>query len=199
MAMTKIYSKIISGVLSPFLIPTYIYAVLIFYANSPVIPLTPILFIAGTVLIITAIIPYISTVWNKYNLKEDYKYNDIYYYLNTGVCYIIATYVLLKFGLPLWMVSFMVSNIILLIMIAILRKKYNVSRHMTAYGTYIGAVFVAAKLYNIIPLEFIAISILLGGMLGSSRAYLKGYSPFEIITGGVIGFALSYYTAILIK
>lgn len=199
MNMMNFYSKIVSGILSPFLIPTYIYAVLIYCANISILPFFPYLSIVGTVLIITAIIPYISILWNKYNTEENDKYRDIYSYLNIGVCYIIAIYTLFKFGLPLWMISFMFSGIVLIIMVAILKRSFNISTHLTAYGAYIGALFVATKFYNNISIDFIAISVLAGGLLGSSRAYLKDHSPGEFIMSVILGFVWSYFIAIFVN
>ena len=96
----------------------------------------------------------------------------------------------------MWIVSFTISGIALLIMLAILKKNYNISTHMTAFGAYLGAVFSIIKIQgNIIPLEFIASVFILGGLLGSARIYLKNYTPGGIVTSAILGFIWSYYFA----
>lgn len=197
--MMKIFSKIISGVLSPFLIPTYIYAVLIGITYTATLHFYPILIIIGTVLFLTAIVPYTSFMWNKFNTENYNEKSDIYSYLNIGICYIVTAYVLIKLGLPTWMSAFLFSGIILLILVAVLKRNYNISAHMTAYGAYLGAVFIIAKFTYNISLDFIIVSLLLGGLLGSSRVYLKEYTPGGIITGTILGFVWSYYGALLAK
>ena len=67
---------------------------------------------------------------------------------------------------------------------------------MTGFGAYMGAVFTIVRFQGaIIPLEIIALIILLGGFLGSARAYLKNYTPGGIITGVILGFVWCYYMA----
>jgi hypothetical protein len=64
----------------------------------------------------------------------------------------------------------------------------------------LGAIFSIIKFQgNIIPLIFVATIILLGGLLGSARAYLKEYTPGGIISGVIMGFIWSYYMAILTR
>lgn len=197
--MMRIFSKIISGVLSPFLIPTYIYTVLIGVTYSATLHFYPFLIIIGTVLFLTAIIPYTSFMWNRFNTEGYNEKSNIYSYLNIGICYVVTAYVLIKLGLPMWMSAFLFSGIVLLILVAIIKRSYKISAHMVAYGAFLGTVFIIAKFTYNISLNFIIASLLLGGLLGSSRAYLKEYTPGGIITGTILGFVWSYYGALFAR
>lgn len=67
------------------------------------------------------------------------------------------------------------------------------------YGVLIGATFIIAKFQSFVSLEIICLIILLGGMLGSARVYLKEHTPGEVITGAILGFGWSYTIAIFTK
>ena len=198
--MLKGCAKFISGIFSPFLIPSYIYITLIFSSYLAILPLNSILIIVGVIAFFTAVVPFVSIAWNNYNIGQNGGKTTSYQYLITGICYMFLAYILLKSGVPLWIVSFTLSGIVLLIMLAILKRSYNISTHMTAYGAYLGAVFSILKFQgNIIPIEIIALVFILGGILGSARAYLKNYTPGGIITGAVMGYVWSYYFAYFIR
>ena len=193
--MLKAIAKFISGFFSPFLIPSFIYITLIFSSYLAILPISSILIIVGVIAFFTAVVPFISIAWNNYNIGRNSKVAS-YPFLITGICYMFLAYILLKSGVPMWIVSFTISGIALLIMLAILKKNYNISTHMTAFGAYLGAVFSIIKIQgNIIPLEFIASVFILGGLLGSARIYLKNYTPGGIVTSAILGFIWSYYFA----
>ena len=194
--MWRVLAKFISGIFSPFLIPSYIYITLIFSSYLAILPINSILIVIGVIAFFTAIVPLISIAWNNYNIGKNGDKERSYPFLITGICYMFLAYILLKSGVPVWIASFTFSGIVLLIMLAILKKNYNVSIHMTAFGAYLGAIFSIIEIQgNIIPLEFIATTVLICGALGSARAYLKDYTPGGIITGVVLGFVWSYYMA----
>lgn len=194
--MWRALAKFISGIFSPFLIPSYIYITLIFSSYLAILPISSILIVVGVIAFFTAGVPLISIAWNNYNIGKNGDKTTSYPYLITGICYMFLAYILLKSGVPVWIASFTFSGIVVLIMLAILKKAYNVSIHMTAFGAYLGAVFSIIKIQgNIFPLEFIAAIILICGVLGSARSYLKDYTPGGIITGVVLGFVWSYYMA----
>ena len=160
--MWRVLAKFISGIFSPFLIPSYIYITLIFSSYLAILPINSILIVIGVIAFFTAIVPLISIAWNNYNIGKNGDKERSYPFLITGICYMFLAYILLKSGVPVWIASFTFSGIVLLIMLAILKKSYNVSIHMTAFGAYLGAIFSIIEIQgNIIPLEFIATTVLI--------------------------------------
>ena len=197
--MWRVLSKIVSGVFSPLLIPTYMYATLIYSSYLAILPISSILVFIGTLLFFTAIIPFVAIAWNNNNIENNGNKPSLYPFFITGVCYIFFTYILLKLGIPLWISSFMISGVIILFLLAILKKSYNISIHMTAFGAYLGTIFAIARIQGNISSDFIALVFIIGGILGSSRAYLKNYTPGGIITGTILGFIWSYFLAIFLN
>lgn len=197
--MWRVLSKIISGVFSPLLIPTYMYATLIYSSYLAILPINSIVIFIGTLAFFTAIIPLVAIAWNKNNIENYNNKSSLYPFFITGVCYIFFTYILLKLGIPLWISSFMISGVVILFLLAILKKSYNISIHMAAFGAYLGTIFAIAKIQGNISSDFIALVFIIGGILGSSRAYLKRYTPGEIITGAMLGFVWCYFLAIILN
>jgi len=65
--------------------------------------------------------------------------------------------------------------------------KTKTSLHLLSMGSAIGFFIVLQLIYNISLLPLIVIFIILSGLLGSSRLYLKAHTPKEVYLGFIIG------------
>ena len=202
MVLLKGFAKFVSGALSPLLIPLYIYLTIIFSTYLALLPLNSILLVISIVAIFTVIIPFITLAWKAANEDDKIELSKkIYPYYISATAYIFTAYMLYKIGLPLWMASFLVGGAITAIILALLRKSYNISVHMAGIGSYIGVLYTHTGLKYVIPIELLIIIIICTGILGSCRTYLKDHTPGELITGLILGFIWScsaFYIGILI-
>lgn len=202
MVLLKGFAKIISGVLSPLLMPIYIYLTIIVSTYLALLPLNSLLLVISIVSIFTVIIPFITLAWKVANEDDKIELSKkTYPYYISATSYLFTAYMLYKIGLPLWMASFLVGGAITAIILALLRKSYNISAHMAGIGAYVGVLYTLTGLKYVIPLELLTIIIIFAGILGSCRVYLRDHSPGEIITGLILGFIWSYsafYIGILI-
>ena len=69
--MWRVLAKFISGIFSPFLIPSYIYITLIFSSYLAILPINSILIVIGVIAFFTAGVPLISIAWNNYNIGKN--------------------------------------------------------------------------------------------------------------------------------
>lgn len=202
MLLLKGFAKIVSGVLSPLLIPLYIYLTIIVSTYLALLPLNSLLLVISIVAIFTVIIPFITFAWKVANEEDKIELSKkTYPYYISATAYLFTAYMLYKIGLPLWMASFLVGGAITAIILALLRKSYNISAHMAGIGSYIGVLYTLTGLKYVIPIELLTFIIICTGILGSCRTYLKDHTPGELITGLILGFIWScsaFYIGILI-
>ena len=161
MVLLKGFAKFVSGALSPLLIPLYIYLTIIFSTYLALLPLNSILLVISIVAIFTVIIPFITLAWKAANEDDKIELSKkIYPYYISATAYIFTAYMLYKIGLPLWMASFLVGGAITAIILALLRKSYNISVHMAGIGSYIGVLYTLTGLKYVIPIELLIIIII---------------------------------------
>lgn len=196
--MLRVLSKFISGVLSPYFIFIYLYALIFLSAYFSTVSLYSFGVLLGVVALFTTLIPFLVSRINRVNLNDKSSERGPLY-MAFGIGNFTLAYYLLSRGIPIWRISFLISAILAIITLHLFNKKYNISFHTTMYGVLIGATFIIAKFQSFVSLEIICLIILLGGMLGSARVYLKEHTPGEVITGAILGFSWSYTIAIFTK
>ena len=72
-------------------------------------------------------------------------------------------------------------------MCAIVNVWWKISTHTAAIGGVVGAVGAFADIFGFNPLPWFCITILLAGMLGTSRMILRQHSLSEVVVGFVVG------------
>ena len=112
-------------------------------------------------------------------------------YAVTIFFYIIAYFFLWRMPVYDFIKAFMLSIICVMILLMALNLKWKISMHSTAGGSLI-AFFV--YLYYIMPEIYfvpLLISIIIAGLLGSSRLKLKVHNNVEIYAGYITGFTIT--------
>lgn len=72
---------------------------------------------------------------------------------------------------------------------------WKVSAHMTGISGLVAIIFAVALKYPAYDyLELLVGSIIVAGLVGSSRLFLNAHTPVEIFTGFVIGFLICFTT-----
>jgi len=193
------FSKIISIVFHPLLLPTYAFIFLnwaypYLFFNLDIINKTR-LFV--TIFINTFIFPMIAMVIMK---KLDFisslhlpdRKERIIPYIAI-IAFYFWTYLVVKnlsVGGFINDILFGVSLSIFLVFF--LNGFYKISAHTTASGAFVGLTFFLAfnSVYNIeIPLMIV---VLIAGMVGTSRLYLSAHSVFEVFSGYAVGLLGQY-------
>lgn len=191
--MIKSLCKVVSGILSPFLIPTYIYVIFILTSNLSILPLSGKLLITAIIAIFTSLIPFVAIKWN-FKDEEVEKKRLLHPYVIMGICYLFSIYMLSAIGFPQWATSYMLSCVVAVVILALIRKILNISIHAVATGVLIGAVCSFKSILFAIPMELLCVTIICAGAVDSCRLYLKGYTLKDVFGGNALGFVLSYFS-----
>lgn len=115
-------------------------------------------------------------------------------YFVTLLIFVFTLFLLEKINFPFIYLSFFRSvsiSLILLFFFAV--GDYKVSAHLCGLGGICGMLTVLAIGFNVDTFEILCLFLLIAGIVGSSRLYLKAHSINELLLGFLIGFLAQIY------
>lgn len=192
--MIKILANIISGVFYPLFMPLYVYVMYSYLMFNEFIRGTS-FFLSATfmVVVFSIIIPVIGFLVYFF-IKQDFSDVFMKNQKNRPVPYLICLFsyliMILVFNKHeyLYMYSYcLVGAFVALFFVFLINFSWKISIHTTA----LGAVFVLGIFYSICtstnPYWFFVVILLISGLVGSSRIYLKSHSLSQVISGFCLG------------
>lgn len=195
-------ANILSYVLHPLLMPTYLFAVLYFLAPTSVgadtLNVKFKLFALTIIFIYTFVFPSISIYWfYKRGLIESMKMENLsdrkFPFFLTACIYFILGYFLYSKNIFLYPSAYIIWAIALVILlVAIISLRWQISAHAAGIGGVIGIMAITLlrlgedALYT--PLMG---TIILAGYLLSARLQLNAHTPAQVGAGVGLGFVVS--------
>ena len=197
--MPKAFSRILSYVLHPLLMPFYAVVVVmslntyIAYSISTHVQriIISLVFITtGALPVLTALILLQKGMIRSLEMETIYERRIPF--ITTAVYYLICYYLLQQLPVPR-ILSLMVLGATATIFIAwILSFRWKVSIHMIGIGGFTGMLFAISQVLNAPLIIVIILSILISGILGSARLSLNAHTPSQVYTGFLIGFVVEW-------
>ncbi|MCF8332703.1 MAG: hypothetical protein K9I47_01035 [Bacteroidales bacterium] len=197
--MEKKIAVIISIVLHPLLVPTYLLLIVlnadIHY--SMMIPFKGKLLMLALVFLTTVVLPsflimiYYRMGWVKSVYMVDKK-DRVLPFFTAGVLFIIAAFMLKNLQIAAPFFYLMLGAAMVAIVVMIINNFWKISVHAASMGGVLGAYAGLVIRYglDINPLVYgIAVA---GGIVGFARLKLKAHNPSQIYTGYVAGFLSMY-------
>lgn len=188
------FSRIISVVFHPLLIPTWGFLLL----SSPgfyfsVLPWSMKRYLLLVVVGSTCLLPAIGLGLLSLNPKraQEVRNTDrILPLLFSGIFYYLG-YMLLE-KVPVFPVFnlFIIAAILVQMALIVTSLKWNLSIHAAAIGALIGGIMAISFRLQENPVLILSFLILSAGMIGSARLILKKHTPAEIYAGFLIGFVI---------
>lgn len=108
-------------------------------------------------------------------------------YALTIICYIIVLYKLKEAPISPIIYNFIIGATYSLILAFIINIKWKISAHMIGIGGLIGALFCVSILLEVYITQYIILSLLAAGLIGSSRLILKAHTSLQIYAGLAVG------------
>ena len=195
--MDKIYTytaSIISGLFHPIIAPFYGFLILLDSSVLKVLPDLYRFYLLLIVLVFTTIIPVIFIfILKKLNMITSVALRErkerLIPYIIIILCYVFCTAMLFKFKLPGWSMGMIIGSIFSLITLLIINTKWKISAHATGVGGILACLFYLYFYQSTISIDFLTISILVAGAVGSSRVYLGRHTLGQVLAGYLNGFA----------
>lgn len=188
-------ARFASTILSPLLMPTYGVILVLWTSVLCALPngtrVTVVLVMMG----ITCVLPMMGIgVLHHFGLITDKRLNrskERYIpYAIAMACYIASVFYLLHIHAQQWFVMFAVGGVMSLLITGIVNFKWKISAHMTGIG---GIVALLLQLHTQGLSAFdlmwvLCVTILLSGILGTSRLILKCHTFMQVLMGFINGF-----------
>ncbi|MCK4750319.1 MAG: hypothetical protein KAT15_24855, partial [Bacteroidales bacterium] len=111
--------------------------------------------------------------------------------------YTFCFYLIRRISIPHMYHSMILSSLLSILATMLITIRYKISIHMVGAGGLVALIgFLAFNLK--VDLQFyLGISVLLAGLIGMARIYLKAHTPDEVYTGFLTGFTVVLLTLIL--
>lgn len=200
--MNNRIANILSYVLHPLLMPTYLFAVLYFLAPTSVgadtLNVKFKLFALTVIFIYTFVFPSISIYWfYKRGLIESMKMENLddrkFPFFLTACIYFILGYFLYSKNIFLYPSAYIIWAIALVILlVAIISLRWQISAHAAGIGGVIGIMAITLLRLGEDALYTPLIgTIILAGYLLSARLQLNAHTPAQVGAGVGLGFIVS--------
>ena len=109
------------------------------------------------------------------------------------VCYLLIR----KITVPHMYHAFIISSILAVLATLIINLKYKISIHMVGAGGLVALIGFLAFYLRVNLQFYLILSLLLAGITGTSRLFLKAHSPDQIYVGFLTGFTIVLLTLAL--
>jgi hypothetical protein len=197
-------AKIISIIFHPLLMPVYGMAIifsaptLLGYLPSNVKKLLILIMLINNVLLPISFLPFfiqrnIISSWTITERKE----RNIPLIIIT-ILYGITSYLIFRFSIPVFLKTYVFAVAIISLLVTVINFWWKISLHSVGAGALISLVFMLS-LKMLTPLEWYLIStVIIGGLVLSSRLKLNIHSPQQVWIGLFTGFfGLAFFIILL--
>lgn len=192
-------SRFFSNLLSPIFIPSYAVFMALWTSILCFLPLSTRWAVVAVVFAITCIIPSAAIfILYKIGRISDPGLNNrtdrFVPYVITMLSYAAAALYLTRIHAPMWLSMFLVGGTVAASVSLIVNLKWKISAHMAAIGGMVALAFrMSANHVNVFPMEpVIYTTIILAGILGTSRLILERHTLGQVFAGTLNGFLCVY-------
>ncbi len=199
-SIAKTIANINSVVFHPVWMVAASIAILLFGTGSFVLmPLRAKFFIltataVGTILLPLGLVSLYSLFSNSWNIEMPDRNDRVFPLITSAILYFYTWHYLSKLGLTGVIPNFLFGALLTISLVSIINFKWKISLHMSAIGGLIAMLFTMIFFYQYYSIVFLCISLLLAGLIGTSRLILDEHTPFQLYSGFVLGF-ISVFTS----
>lgn len=191
----KIFSRIISGLFSPFLAPTYGLILAFMLTELKFTPLDARIKCTAVVFVLTCLVPIIlilGLVAMKHvdNLSLSKRAQRTVPYLMTLCLYTASVVYMYMLHAPSWLEGFMVAAAVALLITLTVNCWWKISAHMASMGglTALLVVLIVGNLAFVPMFWPLAVSVVVSGLVGTARLALEAHTPAQLLAGYMNGF-----------
>ena len=119
-------------------------------------------------------------------------------YVMSIMCYLTCFYIMNRLHLPHLLTSILMVALVIQILCAVINVWWKISTHTAAVGGVVGSLLAFSILLNFNPIWWLCLTIVVSGVVGSSRIILRQHSQTQVTCGLLLGLVSSFITIILI-
>jgi hypothetical protein len=195
-------AKIISGIFHPLLMP--LYGLLVIFSAPTLYGFLPsgykklllIIICVNNILLPLLLILYLWYRKLIASLVIDNRNERVLPLIMTTFFYFITLYILIKFRIPVFIKSYILSAAIISLAVMIINMKFMISIHGAGAGALLALVLILSFRMHMPLTLFLMASVIICALVISARLWLNSHSPSEAWWGLFLGFTV---TALLLS
>lgn len=198
----RLFSNIISGMFHPLLMVTYGVILALSFTYLAIYPPTMKLLLAGGAFLSTAVVPGgFILMMVKNGTAADMELSDRHEravpYLIIITSLLVCTFYMYKMMLPFWFLSLLIGACVAMILALLINFYWKISAHTIGIGGLLGGIMGVARIHLINPYWAFILVIVIAGLVGTSRIFLKRHTPMQVYAGFCLGFMCTFVASFL--
>lgn len=198
----KLFANIISGLFHPLLTVTYGVAIALTFTYLVIYPPVMKLLLFGGAFLSTALIPGLFIyLMVKNGAAVDLELSDrrerVVPYLILITSILVCIFFMYKMMLPFWFLSLLIGACVALLLSLLINFYWKISAHMLGIGGLLGGVMGISRVHLINPYWGFIILIVIAGLVGMSRIFLKRHTPMQVYAGFCLGFICTFVASFM--
>lgn len=192
-------ARIVSMLFTPFYLPLMGLIILFTFSYLALLPVVYRLEIIAIVYLFTILLPtYIIHFYRKHqgwNLIEvGYRERRMVPYVISILCYLSCVWLLKSMNVFHFVSSILVAALLVQIVCAIINVWWKISTHTAAIGGVAGALFIFSEVFRFNPIWWFSLTLIIAGILGTSRMILRQHTLLQVVVGFFVGFASAIFS-----
>lgn len=195
-------AKVLSVVFTPFYLPILGLMILFIFSYLSLLPLTYKLFLLlmfylFTVLLPTALIRFYRRYQGWTLIELGSRERRVIPYIISIFSYLVCYYIMTITHVPHFMGSILIAALVIQIACAMINLFVKISTHTAAIGGVTGSLLAFSVIFAFNPVWWLCITLLLAGMVGTSRMILRQHSLHQVVLGYLAGVLCSFVSVLL--
>ena len=199
-----IYSaRIVSALFNPFYLPVVGMILLFALSDMNQLPISYRLQIILLTYVFTAFMPTLFiALYRRYQgwtlIQLGYRQRRMVPYIIAMVCYLACAWVLYANKAFYFCMVIVLASLVVQVVCALVNVWWKISTHSAAIGGVTGALIFFANYYHFNPVWWLALVLLLAGVLGTARIILRQHSLSQVLGGFGVGLVCAIVSFLLL-
>ena len=198
----KLLSNIVSGMFHPLLMVTYGVILALMFTYLTIYPPAMKLLLIGGAFLSTAVIPGLFIyMMVRSGAAVDLELSDrkerVVPYLILITSILVCVFYMYKMMLPFWLLSLLVGASVALLLAMLINFYWKISAHMLGVGGLLGGIMGISRIHLMNPYWTFIIVIVIAGLVGTSRIFLKRHTSMQVYAGFCLGFICTFVSSFL--
>lgn len=195
-------AKVLSVMFTPFYLPILGLMILFIFSYLSLLPLTYKLFLLlmfylFTILLPTALIRFYRRYQGWTLIELGSRERRVIPYIISIFSYLVCYYIMTITHVPHFMGSILIAALVIQIACAMINLFVKISTHTAAIGGVTGSLLAFSVIFAFNPVWWLCITLLLAGMVGTSRIILRQHSLHQVVLGYLAGVLCSFVSVLL--
>ena len=198
----RLFCNVLSALFHPLLMVTYSITLALTGTFLALYPLRMKLFIWGSTFLSTAVLPglfiyLLIRCGAASDLELSKRRERALPYLIVILSVALCLYFLFRMMMPFWLIAILIGICVALLLALCINFVWKISAHMIGIGGLMGGLMGVARIHLVNPYQTFIAVLLIAGLLGTSRIFLKRHTPMQVYAGFSLGFMCTFVASMM--